>query len=78
MDSVTFCLSTAPDLEPVGLNPPFLRIFASLNLDLPLGRLDLNQHSIQSVGEQVPLAITIQDENIAIELGFIVVGQPPF
>jgi hypothetical protein len=76
-DSVSFALSTAPDLEPVGLSPPFLLI--SVRLD-GIGRnvLLIKQNTIQSVGVDMPFDVTVESDNVKATLGFSLKGQQPF
>ena len=76
-DGVAFALSTAPDLEPVGQNPPFLLI--SVRLD-GIGRnvLLIKQHTILSVEVDVPFDLKVESDNVQVTLGLNLKGQPPF
>lgn len=68
-DSVAFALSTAPDQEPVGLNPPFLAITAHLD-GIGLNMLLIKQHRIESVEQDVPFDLAIETDNVKVTLGF--------
>ena len=76
-ESVSFALSTAPDLEPVGLNPPFLLITVRLD-GIGSNVLLIRQHTILSVDVDVPFDVKVESDNVQVTLGFNLRGQQPF
>lgn len=75
-NSVPFALSTAPDLEPDGLNPPFLLISARLD-GIGSNVLLIRQHTILSVDVDVPFDVKVGSDNVQVTLGFILKGNQP-